>query len=985
MHSKRLLRSGLAAAGLIVACAQASWGQVRVSGIEHAKMGSAVLGPVDGRRLPVHNIGSSGQDGVEIRLDSASGGAVSVDLDEMLIPSPAAREIRIRPKGWDGTIKGTVRLSSRPPDGTPGASLDVACDFSSVSATTIRVVARDSFGNMIHTSVVPASSITCIASVASPPGTGLACRLAIKTKGVPVHRTQQLSVELPEGPWTITGLSPAALHEVAVLGIEPETCGACDTWLGTESMLVTASGLHDLVVSDASLRTFGVSSHGLGVAAIDEVCDDFADCDQVRALKISHLDTTLEDGVAIDLDDDGIGGTVTMRWQNAGIGHTINVKAVNRFGSEISRWVYGDDPFTGSDSFTCDASASGASAIDVHFFDANGSMLFSRREQTGVLAIACTGGPEVGSDLRCACLHGRWRVDMSAPDTLVLPDGTPVSGVSSVAFVPVVAAGTSPEIHALHVLANNAIETVIVRPVNDPPSMVRLSGLTCVATGNAVVVQGVNDPDTNEETVTLRVPCCDMDSDDDGLDVSLRSTYGGMVRLDTGPLLAPTLSSREIRIRPRGWDGTIKGTVRLSGGGGGGADGSLHIDCDFAQMNAAAMQWAAYGADGSVLASGSTPGSSLGGVITPPPGTPIPTCAMAINRKGPPGQHRMGGTIMFGGGTVTLSGLGSASVQGVSAFGFTPIECAACSRFADVDSMHVTYGGMDSLHVLGASLLTFGAEVAAVGDAQVMEWVNEGIFDDTTKARKLASHGADGVSYRWGNPLLNELSFPAGVQGAGMSLARGNCCRGHVIIMKLYDDEEHEAARVSSTSNAGGTSHTMVFDGSASGVQGFTLVLRNAGGATISSINIDGPVLDLSYVGPCDAAQPRAVSFDAASIRMELCDAPVTVFVLGAAVPGVSSVSMDCRSGMQWVPSSLTGMDVTGNPTDYIQVSGFALIENAPPCPADFDGNGVREVPDIFAFLSAWFIQDPRAYHFGGVVGVPAIFAFLSVWFAGCP
>ena len=55
------------------------------------------------------------------------------------------------------------------------------------------------------------------------------------------------------------------------------------------------------------------------------------------------------------------------------------------------------------------------------------------------------------------------------------------------------------------------------------------------------------------------------------------------------------------------------------------------------------------------------------------------------------------------------------------------------------------------------------------------------------------------------------------------------------------------------------------------------------------------------------------------------------------------------------------------------------------PCPADFDGNGVREVPDIFAFLSAWFAQSPAAA-FDGMNGitVPDIFAFLSAWFGGC-
>jgi len=54
-------------------------------------------------------------------------------------------------------------------------------------------------------------------------------------------------------------------------------------------------------------------------------------------------------------------------------------------------------------------------------------------------------------------------------------------------------------------------------------------------------------------------------------------------------------------------------------------------------------------------------------------------------------------------------------------------------------------------------------------------------------------------------------------------------------------------------------------------------------------------------------------------------------------------------------------------------------------CPGDFDADGVLGVPDIFAFLSAWFAADPRTDLNGsGIVDVPDIFAFLSAWFAGC-
>ena len=62
------------------------------------------------------------------------------------------------------------------------------------------------------------------------------------------------------------------------------------------------------------------------------------------------------------------------------------------------------------------------------------------------------------------------------------------------------------------------------------------------------------------------------------------------------------------------------------------------------------------------------------------------------------------------------------------------------------------------------------------------------------------------------------------------------------------------------------------------------------------------------------------------------------------------------------------------------------LIEGEPnDCAADFDGDGTVAVPDIFAFLSAWFAMDESA-EFDGSPGitVPDIFAFLSAWFAGC-
>src|SRR5205807_22239 len=54
-------------------------------------------------------------------------------------------------------------------------------------------------------------------------------------------------------------------------------------------------------------------------------------------------------------------------------------------------------------------------------------------------------------------------------------------------------------------------------------------------------------------------------------------------------------------------------------------------------------------------------------------------------------------------------------------------------------------------------------------------------------------------------------------------------------------------------------------------------------------------------------------------------------------------------------------------------------------CPADFNGDGVVNVSDIFAFLAAWFAGNPRANASGlNGIDVQDIFTFLAQWFSGC-
>ncbi len=55
-------------------------------------------------------------------------------------------------------------------------------------------------------------------------------------------------------------------------------------------------------------------------------------------------------------------------------------------------------------------------------------------------------------------------------------------------------------------------------------------------------------------------------------------------------------------------------------------------------------------------------------------------------------------------------------------------------------------------------------------------------------------------------------------------------------------------------------------------------------------------------------------------------------------------------------------------------------------CRADFNQSGTTDVPDIFAFLSAWFAGDIARANYNGdaFLNTADLFAFLADWFAGC-
>ncbi|HET7224395.1 MAG TPA: FlgD immunoglobulin-like domain containing protein [Candidatus Eisenbacteria bacterium] len=91
------MRPRLPLVPLLLSCAVVLAGPVRAaewsSGLSHAAAGQAMVDPSpDGRRLPVHNLGSSGQDGVDIDLSQLDGHVLH--LDQPFSGSDAGTQLR---------------------------------------------------------------------------------------------------------------------------------------------------------------------------------------------------------------------------------------------------------------------------------------------------------------------------------------------------------------------------------------------------------------------------------------------------------------------------------------------------------------------------------------------------------------------------------------------------------------------------------------------------------------------------------------------------------------------------------------------------------------------------------------------------------------------------------------------------------------------------------------------------------------------------
>ena len=181
------------------------------------------------------------------------------------------------------------------------------------------------------------------------------------------------------------------------------------------------------------------------------------------------------------------------------------------------------------------------------------------------------------------------------------------------------------------------------------------------------------------------------------------------------------------------------------------------------------------------------------------------------------------------------------------------------------------------------------------------------------------------------------------------------------ILRSNLDGGEQEVVHFENSSKPG----NLALDVAAGKIYWSDPIARKIRRANLDGTNVE-PVLDTLFIG-----NPKAIAIDFATQKLYI---------------GLD-VSMDEAPTQGWLyRCNLDGSDPELVTTGLGSVNDMVILPDELPCAADFDGNGNVEVPDIFAFLSAWFASDPSA-NMDDIpeIEVPDIFAFLSFWFAGCP
>jgi hypothetical protein len=997
----------------LVTAAGAACGQaVTYGGLHHEPFfGASVAIDPDGM-LRVGGLADP-EAGVEVACLTRSGLGLTSDLSEFF-GSPGAM-LRHRYKGWDGTIKGRMEMECT----GPGAAAMV-CDYSSLGdpvtggVRAIRWVVRDRIGDILASGETPGPSMTCLVYPGSGGGSGGSAGSMLWSTRTRINELETTLKNLgilarcENGVFVVDGLGSPPVEHAASIEFFPILCitSPCPgDWTDLSAVEVTASGLPsqqlsmrapELVKRENGDLLCGYTSHFRSMAAtvsgqcsVEDFCDmppPVACAPEETALRVSNIGSSGQDGVEIHFDRTlsersgvlhrdiaafsggvsmtleelaGATGSAELTWKGPGRPRGGHVT--------VLKMTCTPNGSAGGVSYAVDATAQGATVSVVDFVDVHGTVIhtaeFSATDQLLVLQ-------RLGGDMQ---IHGDCTVDGAAKINIggndcVLPDGSMLRGVWEGIFRP----SSGPW------RSTSSISSCDVRLTNLASATIR--EVRC----DAMTISG-------GQQFHAEPGSCVIQQDGGRVSVRPSSTGSSSVRMITGgeadggvqlDLAQLAASGGEIKIKHKGWDGTIYHRLRLSSPPG---TGVIIEEHDLTGLGIAGFDWRLRGVDGAVLAQGFHAGEVVSWALSSSSGGSI--SKVYVSDPGVAGRSAGQGFFDF---AINVSGLGSATVAGVHAIDLDPVECAGCPPLhAETRSMDIEADGVPDLVIAG--LISAGpylsnsdspwkCVLAGTGSSLVTSPPADASTRRGVVVRNIGSSGEDGVEVNWfqtGDRPTQEQFFSSSVAyssdgwaggGAGGSFVNvefraPNAVGGHVTVLKL-----------SETTDEGLQWYAPDF--SSLGVSEVSWAALNAAGELTDSGT--GPS-DLRFGVPrCD--QPVTVRCDSSGGgELVLCPSSC-VLPNGTVRDGVSRITFAPIGSLlgNTVPTSCV---IAGRNVDEIVVHTIGSSD----CPGDFNGDGGVDGDDVISFFGLWDAGELAGdFNHDGSVDGDDVISFFGRWDSGC-
>ncbi|MBX3386194.1 MAG: hypothetical protein KF768_06465 [Phycisphaeraceae bacterium] len=643
------------------------------------------------------------------------------------------------------------------------------------------------------------------------------------------------------------------------------------------------------------------------------------------------------------------------------------------------------DPVTGRPSHLFDASSRGASSALVEAVSETGVVVGSTVVgPDDPVTFATCGTPGSITYIGTCDAEGRLSVLTCDPSTVcIFHDGTAAVGVHHVVFSPLGATEPAGPVARCEISGTDLISTAVSNLHTQVP--VIWGGRPTVPLGGASVSVG----DSGELVVG---GCCLGSSGEDGVEIRFDSAHGAGVCVDLKPLLDSPAAERGITISTTHVEYQTTNRVHIQPVAGGGFMEMI----DLSEFEVVSFSWRALSPDRVELASGTIMGPVAVWTITPsnPAAATLNKCYWRTGGPSPDATStalRPASQGFFD--IVSVSGLAPAPIGGVAYLEYTPERCPLCPPppSESTGSIRVQAKGVGSLHL---SRAVVGMEITdPTGVSPPSRARCEGlgravvVAHDTAhlgrsiKATGLGSSGEDGVLISFfepgANPPPSQVSFglcgssgawswgetnpptwPAGGGGGGGYTARfgkSHELTGHVTLMKF------EVLPDPASPNP---VDQYFFDATGRGSLTATGRLEDGNGVEISSHVIDPttPIrVEYCTTHPFSmmSAMPElGVDQDGGSFLTlpNVTDACYSVSI-GGGTPVTNARRVKFTPIAPTVPYEqvtqgiVTGTHLGNASLGNIRVSSGTI---SPPCPGDFNDDGVVDLADLLDFLGAW-------------------------------